>query len=148
MNETPVSDPRADELDGETTMFALLAAARAVEDRLEVTLGAHGLSLAKLNVLNKLAEADRPLTLGEIASRLACVRSNVTQLVDRLEADGLVRREHDSVDRRSILAVLTEEGRDRQRMGAGEVRTAQAQLASSLGGHDRDAFERALKAIK
>ena len=79
-------------------MFALLAAARAVEDRLEASLSALGLSLAKLNVLNRLAEANMPLTLGEIAARLNCVRSNVTQLVDRLEADGLVRREHDAVE--------------------------------------------------
>lgn len=147
MNDSPQADVTGQEQDDESTMFALLAAARAVEDRLETALGEHGLSLAKLNVLNRLADAEKPLTLGEIAARLACVRSNVTQLVDRLEADGLVRREHDSVDRRSIRAVLTDEGRERQHTGAEAVRSAQSEMASSLGGHDRDAFDRALKAI-
>jgi len=49
--------------------------------------------------------------LGQLAERLACVKSNVTQLVDRLEADGLVNRTADPNDRRSRLAVLTDAGR-------------------------------------
>jgi len=39
------------------------------------------------------------------------VKSNVTQLVDRLESDGLVTRAADPSDRRSRLAVLTESGK-------------------------------------
>jgi DNA-binding MarR family transcriptional regulator len=39
------------------------------------------------------------------------VKSNVTQLVDRLEADGFVAREPDPHDRRTRLAVLTAAGR-------------------------------------
>ena len=129
-------------------MFALLAAAHSLEDRIEASLGAHGLSLAKLNVLNGLASASEPLTLSEIAARLSCVRSNVTQLVDRLEADGLVRREHDAVDRRSIRAVLTDAGREKQKLGASELKKTQKEMAGALAGHDSDALERALGAIK
>ena len=39
------------------------------------------------------------------------MKSNVTQLVDRLEADGYVSREADPNDRRSKLAVITAAGR-------------------------------------
>ena len=39
------------------------------------------------------------------------MKSNVTQLVDRLEADGLVTRAADPSDRRSRLAVITEMGK-------------------------------------
>ena len=31
---------------------------------------------------------DEPLPLSQLAERCSCVRSNITQLVDRLEADG------------------------------------------------------------
>ena len=41
-----------------------------------------------------------------LAERLTCAKSNVTQLVDRLEADGLVRRKLDPSDRRSRLAIV------------------------------------------
>ena len=49
------------------------------------------LSVAKYSALKHLALADEPLSLSEMAARLVCVRSNISQLVDRLEADGLVR---------------------------------------------------------
>lgn len=129
-------------------MFALIAAARSVEDRIEASLSGLGLSLAKLNVLSRLAEAGEPLTLGEIAARLKCVRSNVTQLVDRLEADGLVRRADDPADRRSIRAVLTPEGRSKQQAGADELERAQTAFSASLAGHDKGVIERALTAIR
>ena len=98
--------------------FSLLGAAQAVEARIESSLSPLGLSLAKLNVLGILVGSGKPLTLGELAQELACVRSNVTQLVDRLEADGLVKREADPADRRSIRAVITDSGRERQVAGS------------------------------
>jgi DNA-binding MarR family transcriptional regulator len=69
------------------------------------------LSLAKLAALHQLTEAGDSLPLGQLADRLSCVKSNVTQLVDRLETDGLVNRTGDPNDRRSRLAVLTDAGR-------------------------------------
>lgn len=129
-------------------MFSLIHAARLVEDRLEDILGRHQLSLAKLNVLNRLAESGEPLTLGEIAARLSCVRSNVTQLVDRLEADGLVRREADATDRRSIRAVLTLLGREKQAAGSRDLIRVQSAVAEAIAGHDYSALERTLSSIR
>ena len=87
---------------GTNPVFGLLGAARALEARLEASMADVGLSMAKFGVLRTLAAADDPLTLTELASCQRCVRSNITQLVDRLEADGLVKRVDDSSDRRSI----------------------------------------------
>jgi DNA-binding MarR family transcriptional regulator len=92
----------------------LLCALRAVEGRLEAALEPLGLSLAKYGLLSKLVAAGDPLPLSTLAERSACVRSNITQLVDRLEAEKLVRRTNDPRDRRSTLAELTGEGRARQ----------------------------------
>jgi DNA-binding MarR family transcriptional regulator len=39
---------------------------------------------------------------------MACVRSNITQLIDRMQAEGLVRRIPDPQDRRSVRAALTD----------------------------------------
>jgi len=74
----------------------------------EERLADAGLSLPKLAALHQLSQAGDSLPLGQLAERLACVKSNVTQLVDRLEADGLVVRAADPNDRRSRLAVLTD----------------------------------------
>jgi DNA-binding MarR family transcriptional regulator len=94
-----------------TGLLAVLHASSVLESRLEARLSEVGLSLAKLAALNRLTEAGESLPLGQLAERLSCVKSNVTQLVDRLEADGLVSRTGDPNDRRSRLAVLTDAGR-------------------------------------
>ena len=93
-------------------LLGLLAhSGRVAESRLDGSLEGAKLSLAKWYVLGHLVTAGGSLTLGAIAERQACVKSNVTQLVDRLEADGLVNRTGDPNDRRSRLAVMTDAGR-------------------------------------
>lgn len=89
----------------------LLDAARAVEARVEGALAAEGLSLAKLGALRHLALAAEPLTLTQLAERHCCGRSNVTALIDRLEADGYVERTIGENDRRNVRAALTPAGR-------------------------------------
>jgi DNA-binding MarR family transcriptional regulator len=86
--------------------------------------------------------------LGELAQRLACVRSNVTQLVDRLEADGLVKREADSADRRSIRAVVTDAGRERQVAGSQALARVQEDITHALARFDSAHIEKALNSIK
>ena len=76
-----------------------------------------GLSLPKLAALYQLAAVGESLPLGQLAERLACVKSNITQLIDRLEADGFVTREPDPNDRRSRLAVMTIAGRKAYEQG-------------------------------
>lgn len=94
-----------------TGLFAVLHASSVLEGRLEARLSDVGLSLAKLAALHQLTAAGESLPLGQLAERLSCVKSNVTQLIDRLEADGLVSRAADSNDRRSRLATLTDAGK-------------------------------------
>src|SRR5262245_10237121 len=92
-------------------LYAMLHAAHAVEDEVETKLNAMGLSAAKLAALQALADAGESMPLSQLANRLSCVKSNITQLVDRLEADGLVARRPDPGDRRTRLAALTTAGR-------------------------------------
>src|SRR5262245_61990161 len=107
-----MNDPTAIQSPGRLT--TILEAAHALEAKLEATLDQAGLSGAKFSVLSELVRSGEALALSELASRLSCVRSNMTQLVDRLEADGLVRRVSCPTDRRSVKAEITEEGQKRQ----------------------------------
>ena len=92
-------------------LMALLHAAHAAENEVESKLNEIGLSFPKLLLLKVLWDAGDPLPLGQLAERLSCVKSNITQLIDRLEADGLVARLPDPKDRRARLAALTVAGR-------------------------------------
>jgi MarR family transcriptional regulator, organic hydroperoxide resistance regulator len=67
------------------------------------------LSPAQCHVLH-LIEPGRPIPMGQLAETLACDASNVTGLVDRLEARGLVRRRPSVSDRRVKVLDLTPTG--------------------------------------
>ncbi len=72
---------------------------------------AHRLPLTTYEVLVALLHAPgRRLRMAELASQMLLSRSGVTRLVDRLERDGLLRREECADDGRGLFAVLTEEG--------------------------------------
>ena len=115
-----------------TGLFAVLHASSVLEGCVESRLGEVGLSLAKLAALRRLTEAGGSLPLGQLAERLSCVKSNVTQLVDRLEADGLVSRTSDSADRRSRLAVLTDDGKRAHARGVEIFAAAEHELFGAL----------------
>jgi len=106
-----------------------------VETFVEARLATVGLSLPKLAALHRLMESGESLPLGQLAERLACVKSNVTQLIDRLEADGLVARAPDPNDRRSRLAVITAKGKRAYEDGIRIQRAAEHEL---FGGFTTD----------
>jgi DNA-binding MarR family transcriptional regulator len=132
----------------DSLMFAVLEAANTLAERLEDALAAAGLSMAKYGVLDQLAEADDALALSELAETQSCVRSNITQLVDRLEREGLVRRVDDPTDRRIVRAELTPAGKERHREAARQVQRAEREFLGTLADADRRALERALRAIR
>ncbi len=51
------------------------------------------------------------MPLGKIGDRLQVHRASATNVIDRLEAQGLVRRVQHETDRRGVLAAITPEGR-------------------------------------
>ena len=115
-----------------TGLFAVLHASSVLESRVEARLAEVGLSLAKLAALHHLSRAGESLPLGQLAERLSCVKSNVTQLVDRLEADGLVSRAGDPNERRSRLAMLTAAGRKAYAKGSEIQGQAEKELFGAL----------------
>lgn len=129
-------------------MLALLQAARSVQERLEAALESVGLSPAKYHALDALVRAGKPLALSELAGCLHCVRSNITQLADRLESDGLMVRVEDTSDRRAIRAVVTPLGVQRHAAGAKVIRELQNTLSACLTPSDRQAFLRVLSALR
>lgn len=69
----------------------------------------HGLTSTQAKVLSQL---DSPLPMRGLATLLVCDASNVTGIVDRLEARELVHREADPADRRVKNVVATDAGRE------------------------------------
>jgi DNA-binding MarR family transcriptional regulator len=126
----------------------ILGTLHAVETRLEAALEPLGLSLAKFKALSMLVAAGEPLPLRTLAEQCACVRSNITQLMDRLEADKLVTRTDDPDDRRSIRAELTAEGRARYKAGSRAVQAVENEVLGRLPKGQREALLGLLKSLR
>ena len=102
-------------------LFVFLRAHRvtfeAIDREFRVRLG---LSLALWEVLVILSRApDMRLRMVDITRRMLVSKSNVTQLIDKLERAGMVTREASVSDRRLIYAAPTPEGIDALRRGSG-----------------------------
>ncbi|WP_433797626.1 MarR family winged helix-turn-helix transcriptional regulator [Actinoplanes sp. CA-252034] len=75
----------------------------------EVFARAHGLGRNDLNAIMWISEgtdSGRPITAGELATRLGLGAPATTGLLDRLENAGHVRRERDPNDRRKVTVVM------------------------------------------
>jgi DNA-binding MarR family transcriptional regulator len=69
------------------------------------------LSRARLSLLRAIYFGDgHRLTLNELGRRMKVSRTNITNLIDGLERDGLVQRAINPIDRRLVDAQLTAKG--------------------------------------
>lgn len=81
-------------------------------EALERVLTPHGLGMAQYNVLRILRGAGSDgLCRNEIRDRLISRMPDVTRLLDRMEASGLVSRVRSTEDRRLVTTTLTKKGR-------------------------------------
>ena len=145
MNEMTASHARPNTQP--STLLGLLGAAHRLEARLESGLAKVSLSPGKVAVLEALAKAAQPLQLSEVAANNKCVRSNITQLVDRLEEDGLVRCAGDPGDRRVRLASLTDAGRSSYEAALDIFEQHERVFAHRLGADGAGALEMVLERL-
>lgn len=91
-------------------LFIVLARAqRAISERTEVDLHAHGLSATEFAILEALYHKG-PLLLGEVQRKILVSSGGITFLVDKLADRGLVERKMCPTDRRARYAALTRKG--------------------------------------
>jgi DNA-binding MarR family transcriptional regulator len=73
----------------------------------------HRLPLSSYEVLLFLADSpEGRMRMSELADGVLLSRSGLTRLVDRMERDGLLRRERCEQDQRGWFAEITDDGRD------------------------------------
>jgi DNA-binding MarR family transcriptional regulator len=81
--------------------------------KVDAVMKDHGLTFTRYEVLVWLvAEPDSARALSWISTVLRVPPATVTNVIDRLEADGLVRRVAHPTDARTTLAEITDRGRE------------------------------------
>jgi DNA-binding MarR family transcriptional regulator len=95
-----------------SAVTSVMRAQQVLLARLNEALRPFGLTFPRYEALMLLLFARAGgLPLGKVGERLQVHRTSVTNIVDKLEADGLVRRVPHAADRRTTLAEITDEGR-------------------------------------
>ncbi|WP_237536703.1 MarR family transcriptional regulator [Streptomyces sp. SID5785] len=105
-----------------------------------------GLSTAASSALARLGR-EGPVRLTDLARSEGVSQPSMTQLVTRLERDGLVRRAADRSDGRGVLVEVTAAGMDLYRTRRAERAAALEGLVAELTGPEQDAVRVALPAL-
>ncbi|MBO0679140.1 MarR family transcriptional regulator [Mycolicibacterium sp. S2-37] len=130
----------ADSLDPEqlATYFSLMEAVSLLQYAVQRQLKADGdLSYVQFEILAHLADADRALTMTDLADVVVYSRSGLTHQAGLLEQAGLIAREASTADQRATVVDITEAGRARlATVLPGHVEVVRELLFDSLS--DRD----------
>lgn len=107
-----------DRIGDSTAMAAVTSVMRVqqiLQSAVDTALRSHKLTFARYEALVLLTFSQRgSLPMRVMGERLQLHPTSVTNIVDRLETDGLVRRIPHPTDRRTTLAEITEAGRERR----------------------------------
>lgn len=140
-SETPV-----DSLD-QSLLTMISYVSQLVESELDQSLAAIDLSITQLNTLHHIQQSKCALALSGLAEQKDCVKSNITQLIDRMETKGLVERVRSETDRRKILTVLTPKGVQVYKEGMKILKSTENKILSRLPGEQRDQLAHLLHSI-
>ena len=98
--------------DSMRAVTSIMRAHQILLAELDAMLRPFGITFSRYEALVLLVHAhDGALPLSKIGERLQVHATSVTNVIDRLEGAGLVRREPNPRDGRGTLAVITDEGR-------------------------------------
>lgn len=133
-----------------TAMGLLVEVYGGITARLTPVHARHGISGTDFDTLIRLARTPGGrLRMSDLAVQTALSTSGITRIVDRLERNGLVRREPCPGDRRSSFTVLTDNGHDRvQGVLTPLVEEIQACFTGVLDDEQLAALLNALRAIR
>lgn len=137
--------------DSRLTAIGLLTEVHAgLLGRFQPVLGAAGLSEIDFETIIRLARSPHQrLRMSDLAAQTGLSTSGVTRVVDRLERDGLVRREACASDRRASYAALTDDGRERLESVLPEhLRDIETCFTGLLGADELEAFLGSLRKIR
>jgi DNA-binding MarR family transcriptional regulator len=120
------------------TYFALTEAVSLLQYAVQEQLQAEGgLSYVQFEVLAKLVDAGRPLTMTELADGVVYSRSGLTHQAGLLESAGLITRKGSAHDKRATVVDITKAGRARvTKVLPGHIQVVRDLLYGSLSDQD------------
>lgn len=127
---------------------SIMRAQQILLARFNTLLAPHGITFPRYEALMLLSFTRAgELPLGKVGERLQVHRTSVTNIIDKLEADGLVRRVPHTEDRRATLAAITDRGRE---VAAAATETLHAELFGlrALSGDEQERLTEVLRVLR
>src|SRR6266511_1560140 len=147
--ETKVAERPADHKTELRLWLRLLTCEMLIETEVRRRLrDSFDVTLPRFDLMAQLDRAPNGMTLGELSQRMMVTNGNVTGLVDRLVAQGLISRRPSPRDRRAQLVSLTAEGRRFFRAMARANGDWIADMLADLSSDEIDALMRLLAKTK
>ena len=132
-----------------SAIHLLRGAAAHIERTLGRALESHGITPAQFELLSAIERVEG--TGGgcsELGRQMAAPGPDVTRMVDRLYAAGLVARERDGKDRRVVHAVMTEKGRELLQAVAPVVAAAEELIFAGVSDEELEQLSELLTTIR
>ncbi len=127
----------------------LLSCSTQIEDQIRRRLRENfGISLSRFDFLAQLHRHPHGLRMRELSRHLMVTGGNVTGLTDQLEAEGLVARQHDPVDGRAWVLMLTAQGRRQFEAMAAEHEAWVVELMAGLDARTQQQLHQGLGALR
>jgi MarR family transcriptional regulator, organic hydroperoxide resistance regulator len=130
-----------------TTVHALRAAAAHVELTVARALEPYGITAAQFELLQLISRNDGS-GCSELGRQMAAPGPDITRMVDRLDAAGLVARSRDEKDRRVVHVVMTEKGIELLEQVRPVVCGAERQVFADIPSADQETLVRVLQQLR
>lgn len=113
---TPIREKHDGALGGDRSSvrvwLRLLSCTMAIEKDVQRRFLERGMTLPRFDVLAAIDRHPEGVTMGSLSRSLLVSNGNVTHLVKKLAADGLITIEHPPHDRRASIVRMTAQGRE------------------------------------
>lgn len=130
------------------TLLSLTRTSDILGRYIEIETGKYGSSPIHFAVLNAISVHGGTMTPGAISKWIFRSKHAVTQVLDALERQELIRREINTSDRRSIHVILTEKGWDYVCRMVPVAREAGERILSPLGKEHLETLNSLLKQMR
>ena len=137
-----------DDRSGVRIWLRLFSCATAIEKQVQRRFAEHGTTLARFDLLAALDRADEGMAMSALSRALLVSNGNVTQLVQKLTKDGLVRIALAPADRRVSIVRLSPKGRAEFAALAAAHRSWIDGLLGAMDGEARERLYAALGELK